>query len=47
MIILPYKKETKQPIKSKQDNPKGKQPEIINDNEIEKHKSKGVIRGIE
>ncbi len=44
---MPYKKDTKQPIKSNQDNPKGKQNQIINDKEIEKHKSKGVIRGIE
>jgi len=47
VITLPYKKNTKEPIKSKQDNNKGKKQEIINDREIEKHKSKGVLRGNE
>lgn len=44
---MPYKRDVKRPIKSKQTGAKEQKPVIINDSEIEKHKSKGVIRGIE
>lgn len=47
MVILPYKKDTKWPAKSKKNDTERKKPEVLNNDEIKKHKSKGVITGME
>lgn len=47
MINLPYKKDTKWPAKSKKNDTKRKKPEVLNNDEIKKHKSQGVITGME